>query len=309
MDKIALAKRLESLSRVFASQTPYNRDLMAMSYALSKMADEKFKTVVSSDFEAEPSEEVESCLLGEPGMNQCKGRGLGRGQPKIIVVQEENPTDEMEGVIPVMATDKSEGMFWDKKASDAIVDNLLRDVVGMDKSICCDTKRHLETDQVPDGTHKGLPETPETLKKEQTPDIAESLDSGIVEKSKGKVRKEASEEEKDATEEVAETPEKEATEEKKSEDENMVTEEIKVDLGGGDDEESEEKKEDSEEGDEESTDEAPAVEEDTTDEDLIVDSCNKQSSSSVVEGIELLASMDEVALDDDEASKLSKLFE
>ena len=50
MDRIALAKRLEGLSKVFASDSPYHRDLKAMSEVLQKVDDDKFKTILSTDF-------------------------------------------------------------------------------------------------------------------------------------------------------------------------------------------------------------------------------------------------------------------
>lgn len=189
MDRIALAKRLESLSGVFANHTPYNRDLKAMSYVLNKMADDKFKTILSGDFSAE---DIDSCMCGEgpgplPGMGgpAVKPVGLpGDEEPKVIVIKKE---EEMP--MSMEANEKTAGMFWCKEASKAVVDNLLRDVVGMNKSVCCDTGRKLDKEQVPDGHHDG--EKAKTLKPEQTPDDAASIDTDMVKKSRGAVKKEA----------------------------------------------------------------------------------------------------------------------
>lgn len=186
MDRIALAKRLEGLSSVFASETPFNRDLKAMSYVLSKLSDEKFASILASDFNPDIGivEEVESCGVGEniiaPPAPENK---------KVLIIK--TPSDEEAAVMSAEATDKTAGMYWNKESSEAVVNYLLRDVVGMNKTVCCDTGNKLEANQVPDGSHKGVPEKPSTLKPEQTPDISASLDSDIVSKSKGAVRKEA----------------------------------------------------------------------------------------------------------------------
>lgn len=291
MDRIALAKRLESLSSVFAGHTPYSRDLKAMSYVLNKMADDKFKTIVSSDFTAD----VESCMCGAgPGA----GPGMGpdivpMGGPvppedgaKVIIIKK--PMEEA-AVMSAEATDKTAaektaGMYWSREASKAVVDGLLRDVVGMNKSICCDTGRQLETEQVPDGKHSGLPEIGVALKPEQTPDIAESLDSGIVNKSHGAVQKEASIE--DIKKKKDETDKKKALkvlEGKKNKDatEQPVVEAAVAPVA------------------------VPVVVEATA----VEPKTEEASSSSIFEGIELTASMDDVELDANEAAELSKLFQ
>ena len=266
MDRIALAKRLESLSSVFASHTPYNRDLRAMSYVLSKLDDTKFKTILSGDFSAD---EVDACMCGK-----------GPGGPLPGIVPMGAPVDEpadgkpvlviqTEGGMPMSAeaTEKTAGMFWSKDASKAVIDNLLRDVVGMNKSVCCDTGRHLDKEQIPDGTGDG--EKAPTLKPEQIPSAAESIKTNMVEKSHGAVQKEASLED-------IQKKKKEDKEKKMKKD----VDKLKKDKA---------EKKASEEGE----DEKDAAAE----------------SSSSFEGIELVASMDEVELDAKEAAELSKLFE
>lgn len=288
MDRIALAKRLESLSSVFASHTPYNRDLKAMSYVLSKLSDDKFQTILSGDFNAD---EHEACMCGAgPGpavIPMGAPADVSVGEPeeekKIIVIK----TD---GGMPMSAeaTEKTAGMFWCKEASQAVVDNLLRDVVAMNKSVCCDTGKHLEKEQIPDGTHAGLPERGVALKPEQTPDIAPVLDSKIVEKSHGAVKKEAAEQSEDEKQDEAS---KEASladiKKKKEEAEKEKLEKDVKDLKKA--KKSEKKASDEEEDDKDDKDAA--------------------EGSSSFEGIELVASMDEVELDANEASELSKLFE
>jgi hypothetical protein len=336
MDRIALATRLEGLSKVFASSTPYHRDLKAMAEVLTKVADDKFKTILSSEF----LEETEAGVGGGSGLvgmlpgaqhggnlpstsatphghtsiydglsNKVKSqlspaaRAILQAAPPSegAVAPVPAPVKEAAGLVPMhspaqrgdslpsstgiggkhlsiydglsdkikaelqskapgdiallqaeqapalepthapdfaqarktptipglvreeeatMTAEASTGMYWNIEASDAVLNNLLRDVVGMDKSICCDTGRKLDKDQKPDGSHKG--EKAPTLKPEQTPDQQKSLDSGIVEKSHGKVQKEATEqvkvEEKDASlsdiEKAKKEKEQEATKKK-----------------------------------------------------------------------------------------------
>jgi len=287
MDRIALAKRLESLSSVFASHTPYNRDLKAMSYVLSKLSDDKFQTILSGDFNAD---EHEACMCGAgPGpavIPMGAPADVSVGEPeeekKIIVIK----TD---GGMPMSAeaTEKTAGMFWCKEASQAVVDNLLRDVVAMNKSVCCDTGKHLEKEQIPDGTHAGLPERGVALKPEQTPDIAPVLDSKIVEKSHGAVKKEAAEQSEDEKQDEASKEASLADIKKKKEE--AEKEKLEKDVKDLKKAKKEKKASDEEEDDKDDKDAA--------------------EGSSSFEGIELVASMDEVELDANEASELSKLFE
>ena len=91
MDRIALAKRLEGLSKVFASTTPYHRDLKAMAEVLSKVEDEKFATILSPDFTSEASgvEAAAPSPFGAPSLRHpgtapsIPGRGVMREDPEI----------------------------------------------------------------------------------------------------------------------------------------------------------------------------------------------------------------------------------
>ncbi len=298
MDRIALAKRLESLSSVFASHTPYNRDLKAMSYVLSKLSDDKFQTILSGDFNAD---EHEACMCGAgPGpavIPMGAPADVSVGEPeeekKIIVIK----TD---GGMPMSAeaTEKTAGMFWCKEASQAVVDNLLRDVVAMNKSVCCDTGKHLEKEQIPDGTHAGLPERGVALKPEQTPDIAESLDSDMVNKSHGKVEKEAGSKEASLADIKKKKEEKDQAK-MKADVEKLKKDKKEQAKKASDDEEDEKPAEE----DEKPAEEAKPAEKDEEGEDD-----KDASTSSIIEGIELSASMDEFELEANEAEELSKLF-
>lgn len=77
--------------------------------------------------------------------------------------------------------EKMVGEKWSKAASAAVLQNLVRDVVGMNKSICCDTKQHLTKEQMPDAEKKA--QTPSSLKPDQTPDKSEALDTDMVSKA------------------------------------------------------------------------------------------------------------------------------
>ena len=345
MDRIALAKRLESLSGVFANHTPYNRDLKAMSYVLNKMADDKFKTILSGDFSAE---DIDSCMCGEgpgplPGMGSPAGEPVGLPgdeKPKVIVIKKQ------EGMpMSMEANEKTAGMFWCKEASKAVVDNLLRDVVGMNKSQCCDTGRKLDKEQTPDGHHDG--EKAKTLTPEQTPDDAASIDTDMVKKSRGAVKKEAGvvpgvpdgtgphggtakcqmkkkeeKKEKEASlEDIKKAKkEKEDAKAKKDLEELKKAQKAKKEKSASEEEaekaeqkaeEKEEKAQEMVEEAEEKLEEAQEKLEEAKEEEKEAEKEEDKdaSSSSSFEGIELMASMDEAVLDADEAAQLSKLFE
>jgi hypothetical protein len=310
MDRIALAKRLEGLSSVFASHTPYNRDLKAMSYVLNKMSDDKFSGILSGEFAAD---DLDACMCGKGPMGPealpmaVPPEMPEDGEKKIVVIK----TD---GGMPMSAeaSEKSAGMFWCKEASKAVVDNLLRDVLSMDKTVCCDTGKILDKEQIPDGTHKGIPEKPSTLKPEQTPDVSVSLDSDMYKKSQGKVEKEASSakvEDKDAS--LADIKEK-----KKEKEKQKALKVLEKKAGEDSDEKAEEIAEKKEEKAQEKVEEAKEMLEDAEKEleeakdiEVKAESDEKDASSSIVEGIELSASMDEIELDAGEAEQLSKLFQ
>ena len=62
MDRIALSQRTENLSTVFVDGHPMKRDLVAMSLVLKEMSDEKFASILSKDFEADPKDAAMSLL-------------------------------------------------------------------------------------------------------------------------------------------------------------------------------------------------------------------------------------------------------
>jgi membrane protein involved in colicin uptake len=188
-----------------------------------------------------------------------------------------------------MASEENTGMFWSKEASEAVQNNLVRDVVGMDKSICCDTKRHLDKGQVPDGSHDG--EKAPTLKKEQTPDQSKSLDSGIVEKSHGKVNKEASEEpvacddkakKEEESKEAAAAAESAAAKAKKEKEEAAAKKKAE--------------------------ETAEAVKEMKKAKDATVAPVTEEKDATLEDSFELGDAMDEITLDAAEQDKLSQLF-
>lgn len=89
--------------------------------------------------------------------------------------------------------DKAAGENWSKEASAAVLNALVRDVTGMNKEVCCDTKQELTKEQMPDGEKKA--EKPSTLTDDQTPDVAEALDTNMVaESNKAPLKKEAASE-------------------------------------------------------------------------------------------------------------------
>lgn len=193
------------------------------------------------------------------------------------------------------------GMYWNREASNAVQQNLLRDVLGMDKSICCDTNQKLEKKQMPDGEKKA--EKPATLKDEQTPDVGESLDSDMDKKVKDQeIRKEAGSVKgpgkPDGTGPYS--GKEECPMSKKEKEENVeamgcgkkeATEEIEA---ANKDYEKEPGRQPQEEGDiEEKHEEKSAVDD----------------SVLVAEGIELNAPMEDVVLAGEEEDTLSKLFD
>jgi predicted SnoaL-like aldol condensation-catalyzing enzyme len=376
MDRIALAKRLEGLSKVFASGTPYHRDLKAMAEVLTKVEDDKFQTILSADFVPDATEagfgsmsfpgsqydrsginrffsnlaknqpqkaqqikklEEETMAVFEPqptpqgtpaqpviqaaeevtafGGMSFPGSQYSRGginqffanliknspqqAPRLKKLEEETMAifepqqfdpSVAKNVAPMPGLTRmaaSDGMFWNKEASEAIQSYLLKDVLGMDKAICCDTGRKLEKGQVPDGTHDG--EKAPTLKPEQTPDQKDVLDSGIVEKSHGKVQKEASAESTEKKDPEACDKEATVTEEEKS---AATTQEVK-------DKAKEEalKKLQKAQAEKEQADKAKKDKD-----------ANEELEASLTEGIELSSPMDDVTLDANEQNELSKLF-
>jgi hypothetical protein len=203
MDRKALSKRLEGLSSIFASETPIATDLKAMAYTLDKMADDKFKGILSEDYTADKAAESkedekdtettdESVEAGEDCSNDC-----------------ESDTDGKEK----QASDA--GLYWNREASSIVLASLVKDVTGST----------LPSEQTPDGHKKA--EKPSTLKEEQTPSISDSLDSDIVKKSKGPVDKSAAD---TAAPEDEKAPEEDAKDAAQSEVKDNI--QPKVDMSG-----------------------------------------------------------------------------
>lgn len=266
MDRIALSKRLEGLSSVFAGESKISRDLKAMAYVLTNMPEEKFAEILSPDYTADaamtPQEEAQFEMMkpnpqggymikGKPvGRGMARGRGPGFGEigKNIIIMappekkaQVQKLVEQIRGIIepePVSQAQTSpmklaneeenvEGAYWNKQASSAVLNNLLREVTGMEKVIPFNTGRKLTPEQTPDAKHKGIPETPPTLKKEQTPDESDVLKSDMVAKSKkAPVKKEAGSikgpGKPDGTGPMSGTPECPMSKEKKEEEEKSA---------------------------------------------------------------------------------------
>jgi hypothetical protein len=313
MNRIALSDRLEGMSKIFADGNPIAEDLKAMAFTLRNTTDEKFASVLNSEFEADKlsGEEVEAYDPGtstwspaERGQHLPSGAGgrkyspaerakvldewakkegilpkalaslknmLGvapAGSPSVAPARESSE----EGIEVIQEVEASEdaGLFWTKEATDYITANLVRNVLGMEKATIMDTKRHLTPAQVPDGGHAG--QKAPTLKPEQVPD-QEYLDSGIVEKSHGAVKKEATEEcnMDNKKHEEKETPKEEAKEKAEKPAEEAKEEKAKK-------------------------------------EEVEANTFTTDASTYTVEGIELSGSMDEVDPSSEEIQKLSTLF-
>jgi hypothetical protein len=186
--------------------------------------------------------------------------------------------------------------------------------VGMNKSVCCDTGRKLEKDQIPDGGHDG--EKAKTLTPEQTPDDAASIKTDMVAKSHGAVKKEAS------LEDIKKAKAKKEDEKVKADVEDLKKAKAKKEKAASEEEgekaeeEAEKKEEKAKELLEEADKDEKKAEEAEGEKDATVEPIAAvkpiaalEPSSSTFEGIELMTSMDEVELDAGEAAELSKLFE
>ena len=316
MDRMALSNRLNGLSEVFASGTAMGEDLKAMAYVLAnKIDDEKFSKILNASF---AEEAVGPLIPPPPGYGAQHGGNLpslsGKEYPNTPMKSDVDFVKAMHEAYPdqpptmyakalsaiknlfsnapgapalapalVMASEEqiekdanmNEGLYWNKEATNVVVANLLRDVLGMDKSIEFDTHRHLTKEQTPDGGHAG--EKASTLKPDQIPD-QEYLDSGIVEKSHGKVKKEANDEDGEKVPEEAPVEEKKPVEDDTKEKTEEKKEETPVEAAA------------------EKTEEAP------------VEAAVETPSTFSFEGIEMEASMDEVVMSESEKVKLSALF-
>lgn len=335
MNRIALSKRLEGLSQVFASDHPIGRDLKTMSYVLANMADEKYAAVLSEAFEADAAEDKEAGMMPEEvrsdparekqleqmvQKSQAKNPNKAvmqvittkslsdkvkdfilKADPKAQLIGKEQPQAKEAGEEEMdtsKETPKTAGEFWSREASEAVMQNLVRDVVGMDKSICCDTNQKLTPEQRPEGQHNG--EKPASLKPDQTPDQKDVLKSNIVEKAKAAkpINKEAAKKE----EIVEEVEEKESGEAAVVKDELVQEGKEAGGCKGCENPECECNK-----GKEAQDEGEPPVEE--KEEEKKEEEEDKEASVLMSEGVELVSPMEDVSMDEKEAANLSKLFE
>ncbi len=328
MDRIALSKRIEGLSSVFTANTPYQLELLAMSTALNKMKDEKFASILDASYTEDAAftgrfpgsgaghtpvapaytstkplnvQDAHAMALkleemaGKPGIGeQIMSFITGKKAPVIAPVAPHSVAPvaphSVAHTMSAEASDETLGSYWNREASEAVINNLLKDVCGMDKSTCCDTKRHLDKEQIPDASHAGLPMKPATLQTKQTPDLEKVLDSNMLAESKktplkreaSEEKKEEKQEEKPAVVEESAKAEKEEQKVEKLEDKalDLIQEAVKV---LEDAKEKEEKAEKAEH--------------------------DKDATCFDFDGIELTAGMEDVELSADDADKLSKLFQ
>lgn len=325
MDRTALSKRIGGLADVFAAGSPIRRELEAMSFALDHMRDEKFASILNEGYEADDKDSnVRGYGMGQPvqkhefSVSQRARQPGGEtpvfeprdpkaalkalmSDPEVQkIIQRRPDLAKMAGIEVEADIEQPEGNAWNREASDAVIRNLVSDVLGreaMTKAQCCDTGRKLEKNQMPDAEKKQ--ETPSTLTEDQTPKLSESLDSGIYEKSKGSVRKEAADEMPEAEEPKAEKPE---VEEPKAEKPDKTVAQ-------------EQREKRTEEKAEKTREEAKEKAEDTAEalqklDNMTAKKASEETTASMImfDGIELTAPMDEVSLTEEDARKLSCLF-
>jgi hypothetical protein len=272
MDRKALSKRLEGLSSIFASETPIATDLKAMAYTLDKMSSEKFEEILSSEYISDgvvaadtPDEDKEVLETEVVEASKCEDDATEASDCDKGCECEKSASEEV-------------GLYWNVEASDAILASLVKDVTGAT----------LTKEQTPDGTKKA--EKPATLKEDQTPSIKENLDSGIVKKSKGAVKKEAGSDKgpgvPDGTGPMKDTEECPKGDDKEAAQQDVV-QAAKPEPGDIDE------------------NAAKPVNESGSLEDMAK---NENKEAQVSEGVELNAPMMDVSLDTKEAEDLGRLF-
>jgi hypothetical protein len=334
MDKIALANRFEGFSKVFAENTPISVDLKAMSSALKGMSDEKFASIVNADYEKEAATGFFPGMQSGPSSPSFNRPQPAIGGPKNvptdpafefpnqgkltqIATQTGVPVEKLQKILSLfnpasakLASEEktssektSEGKdSWTKEAFDHIANNLVRDIVGMNKTQIENTGRHLDKKQMPDAAK--APElknvrpteqdTGRALTPEQVPSQEEYLNSDMYKKSKGAVRKEAAA--PAADEDKAEKPQAE--------------DKVKQDASGSDKDAAKKtdvkRLEDLEKAkkDKEVEDKKKKLEENKIKSDK-----KEEVESSMIEGISFEPLPDEVDMNDPEIKKLSSLFE
>lgn len=241
--------------------------MLAAADKLSPTAISKIENIVKGEMESQPSawneQEVEE--------------GITVGSPARAASEEV----------------ASDGGYWNVDASNAVLSNLLRDVTGMDKSICCDTGRKLTPEQTPDGKHKGTPKKPSTLTSEQTPDQEDVLESDIVKKSQGAVKKEAKEDKNEGSTEAQKKHEERAKAKAESLEEKAK-------------QQAEQAAKDPDKSQEYAGEAAKSLEKAEKAEKSI--EASGLPTTIEAEGIELTAPMEDVQMSDEEKSKLEQLF-
>ena len=232
---MALADRFEGYSSIFANDHPIGVDLKAMADTLRKMPEEKFTSIVNASYKEEKKDKDEKdkeAFVMTPPVAPGAGAQLGTRQPVLPVpggIHSAYPGMKPEkGMITpqLMERIKNEvklspeqvkkfealalgeaaeveagaGMKptvdpWTKQAANHVAQNLLRDVLGMNKTQIEDTHRHQTKVQDPDGdktpelkhTREQAADTGRALTPEQVPSVKEKLDSHIYPKSKGAI--------------------------------------------------------------------------------------------------------------------------
>jgi hypothetical protein len=193
MDQRALSNRLAGFSDLFKEGSTFQEELKAMSYVLANMEDKDLKEVCKEDSEEKESSEGDLEVTPKEEEKEVSSSD----KEEDTAEKEEKEEEEAEEDSSESEKDSSVGTFWTKQASEAVINFLKREAAqGQSTS-------KLPADQTPDGSRGNKPAS--TLKEDQIPKIEESLDSKIVEKSHGKVRKEAS----DVVEPKKEAPKKE----------------------------------------------------------------------------------------------------
>lgn len=316
MDKMALADRFEGYSKIFASDSNMGIDLKAMADTLREMPEEKFAKVVDAGLLGGIGKGVPMMHSRTPMSERPYNIGEGpEGKAKMIpekgltdiAKKHSIPAEKMKSIyqdIMEAAEAASEEVeackeqkdssseAWTKSASDFVAQNLVRDILGMEKSICCDTKRHQTPKQMPDakktqeikGAVDRAEDTGAALKPEQVPHLDVKLNSDMFKKSKGPVRKEAAAA-------AEENPESEAAEKQDMKDAGKVEDPAKIAEKVKKMEEEKKKKELEEKS-------RPKKEESEV-----------EANTIVAEGIEFDNVMQEVDANDEDVKKLSALFE
>lgn len=218
MDKIALSKRLAGFSEVFKPETKFARDLKAMSMVIENWPEEKFASVLNTleahDKANETPEEEEKEKAEEESKEKEAAKKAPEKEEAEPEVKSEEEVEQEEKEEPSKEASNA-GSYWNEEASRAVLSFLRKDVLNEDATqrkasepVKAEKKASetvpaakLSPSQVPDG--KGNKPAP-TLKADQVPKQEEVLNSKIVEKSHGAVKKAAEVKKESATAIVSE---------------------------------------------------------------------------------------------------------